>query len=352
MPRKVFTAGEVLAAADVNTFLMNQAVMTFAGSAARSSAISTATASEGMVTYLADTDTFQFWNGSAFVPLTTSAPTLEYLVIGGGGGGGRIGGSEPGGGGGAGGYRSNVVGQLTGGSATAEPAEPYIINTAYRITVGAGGASVAADYSPGLIGNRSVLGSITSQGGGGGRTRFTGDNATGGSGGGGNHHHTTRGWGIVGEGFNGGTGPGANNIWGSAGGGGAGALGVSTTTTTGGAGGAGLSSNITGFATTRAGGGGGGGQVGAGAGGAGGGGAGATPNNNATAGTVNTGGGGGGVCNATSGAGGSGIVVFSVPTTATVTFSAGVTQTNSVVNSRRVYVVTATSTTSETVTFS
>jgi hypothetical protein len=35
-----------------------------------------------------------------------------------------------------------------------------------------------------------------------------------------------------------------------------------------------------------------------------------------------------------------------------VTFSAGVTQTNSVVNSRRVYVVTATSTTSETVTFS
>ena len=54
MPKKTFTAGEVLAAADVNTFLMDQSVMTFADSGARGSAIGTAT--EGMVTYLEDTD--------------------------------------------------------------------------------------------------------------------------------------------------------------------------------------------------------------------------------------------------------------------------------------------------------
>jgi hypothetical protein len=66
MPRKVFTAGEVLAAADVNTFLMDQRVMTFAGTAARGSAIGTATA--GMVTYLIDTDTFEYSNGTAYVP--------------------------------------------------------------------------------------------------------------------------------------------------------------------------------------------------------------------------------------------------------------------------------------------
>ena len=66
MPRKVFDAGEVLSATDVNTYLMNQMVMTFAGTAARGSAIPTPT--EGMLTYLADTDTFQFWNGSSFVP--------------------------------------------------------------------------------------------------------------------------------------------------------------------------------------------------------------------------------------------------------------------------------------------
>ena len=67
MPRKVFTAGEVLAASDVNTNLMNQMVMTFAGSAARGSAIATPT--EGMLTYLADTDTFEFYNGTSYVSL-------------------------------------------------------------------------------------------------------------------------------------------------------------------------------------------------------------------------------------------------------------------------------------------
>jgi hypothetical protein len=65
MPRKVFTAGEVLAAADVNEFLMDQAVQTFASSAARGSAITTPV--EGMVTYLEDTNELQVYSGAAFV---------------------------------------------------------------------------------------------------------------------------------------------------------------------------------------------------------------------------------------------------------------------------------------------
>jgi hypothetical protein len=82
MPKKTFTAGEVLAAADVNNFLMDQAVMTFASSAARGSAIPTP--SEGMLTYLSDTDSYEFWNGSSFVdinrtPLTSSTAT-SYTV--------------------------------------------------------------------------------------------------------------------------------------------------------------------------------------------------------------------------------------------------------------------------------
>jgi hypothetical protein len=64
MSRKVFTAGEVLAAADVNSFLMDQTVMSFAGTAARGSAIGTAT--EGMTTYLEDSDQLEIWNGSAW----------------------------------------------------------------------------------------------------------------------------------------------------------------------------------------------------------------------------------------------------------------------------------------------
>jgi hypothetical protein len=66
MSRKVFTAGEVLAAADVNSFLMDQTVMSFAGTAARGSAIPSPTL--GMYTHLEDTPArTQFWNGSAWV---------------------------------------------------------------------------------------------------------------------------------------------------------------------------------------------------------------------------------------------------------------------------------------------
>ena len=74
MPRKVFTAGSVLTASDVNTYLMNQAVMTFAGTAARGSAIGTAT--EGMLTWLEDTNVYQYYNGSAWtnlIPIGTNA---------------------------------------------------------------------------------------------------------------------------------------------------------------------------------------------------------------------------------------------------------------------------------------
>ena len=67
MPRKVFTSGEVLSASNVNEFLMDQMIQTFAGTAARGSAITSPT--EGMLTYLADSNTFQYWNGSTYVSL-------------------------------------------------------------------------------------------------------------------------------------------------------------------------------------------------------------------------------------------------------------------------------------------
>jgi len=63
--RKVFTAGDVLTASQVQGFLQDQAVMVFAGTAARSSAI--ATPSEGMVAITTDTDELQYYDGSAWV---------------------------------------------------------------------------------------------------------------------------------------------------------------------------------------------------------------------------------------------------------------------------------------------
>ena len=65
---KVFTAGEVLTAANVNGYLMEQSVMVFAGSAARSSAIGTPSA--GMVSYLTDTSTLQVY-GTAWADVSS-----------------------------------------------------------------------------------------------------------------------------------------------------------------------------------------------------------------------------------------------------------------------------------------
>jgi hypothetical protein len=73
MSRKVFTAGEVLAAADVNSFLMDQTVMSFAGTAARGSAIPSPV--EGMVTYLEDIDDLRTYNGTAW----TSPYVLTHI---------------------------------------------------------------------------------------------------------------------------------------------------------------------------------------------------------------------------------------------------------------------------------
>jgi hypothetical protein len=76
---KTFTAGEVLTASDVNNYLMEQSVMTFGGSAARSSAIGTANFEEGMVSYLTDTDKVEAYNGTDWVsvaPTSTQGLTL------------------------------------------------------------------------------------------------------------------------------------------------------------------------------------------------------------------------------------------------------------------------------------
>jgi hypothetical protein len=67
MPRKVFVAGEILTAADVNTNLMDQAVQVFDSSAARGSAIPSPT--EGMVTYLSDSNLVEAYTGAAFKPV-------------------------------------------------------------------------------------------------------------------------------------------------------------------------------------------------------------------------------------------------------------------------------------------
>ena len=75
---KVFTAGEVLTAANVNGYLMEQSVMVFAGTAARGSALGTAV-SAGMVSYLTDTRTLQVY-GTAWADVSSPGDITEVTA--------------------------------------------------------------------------------------------------------------------------------------------------------------------------------------------------------------------------------------------------------------------------------
>lgn len=339
---RTFTAGEVLTAANVNDFFMDQAVMNFSGTAARAAALPSPSA--GMVTHIGG-GTVQVYNGTAWVALGgvpaaqfsntpsgsytsggtayswiefTSSGTLtvtragfaDVLIVGGGGGGG----TGRGGGGGGGGhlYATDV----------------YLPTGTLTVTVGAGGAGGVggANFKPdgGKNGRASRLGNYYSPGGGGGSDyQFDfpggavqrGDGNNGGSGGGATGTATAVG-GAADLGNAGGNG--ANEV--GAGGGGAGGVGSNAAVGVAGNGGAGTSNSITNVAVTRAGGGGGGISGGtAGTGGTGGGGAGSTSSTAATNGTANSGGGGGGGGNTSTtsgsgGSGGSGVVIIRVKT--------------------------------------
>ena len=84
---KLFNTGDVLTAAQVNTYLNEQTVMVFASSAARTSALSGVLA-EGMVSYLQDTNAVEVYNGSAWVaiaadqtPLTTKGDLFTFTTL-------------------------------------------------------------------------------------------------------------------------------------------------------------------------------------------------------------------------------------------------------------------------------
>ena len=62
--RKTFTAGDILTAAQVQGYLQDQAIMVFAGTAARGTAIGAP--SEGMFSYQTDTNSLTFYDGAAW----------------------------------------------------------------------------------------------------------------------------------------------------------------------------------------------------------------------------------------------------------------------------------------------
>jgi hypothetical protein len=191
MSRKVFTAGEVLAAADVNNFLMDQSVMSFATSAARTTAIPSPV--EGMVTWIENTNNLEVYTGTVWQTFygtgyqyvdtiyynsssTFTKATYPYLravkvtLVGGGGGSA-----------GCAATTTNVkIGRAGSGSASAES---FILASALSasvtVTVGAGGTGGAAGDNDGNDGGRSSFGlgtafEVSANGGVGGQTATAG----------------------------------------------------------------------------------------------------------------------------------------------------------------------------------
>lgn len=94
---KDFTAGDILRASEVDTYLMHQAVMRFASTSAADTALG-ANKAEGMVIYATGTDTLYAYNGAAWIPFATAlgsgtgymgawagyTPTLTGITLGNG----------------------------------------------------------------------------------------------------------------------------------------------------------------------------------------------------------------------------------------------------------------------------
>ena len=69
---KLFVSGDVLTAAQVNTYLMDQSVMRFADATARDAAFGGSgepTLAEGMICYLSDSNTLLYYSGTSWSAL-------------------------------------------------------------------------------------------------------------------------------------------------------------------------------------------------------------------------------------------------------------------------------------------
>lgn len=75
---KTWAADDVLTAADLNSYLMQQSVPQFASAGVRSGAI--LSPPTGMITYRTDGAVFELWNGSAWVALGSAIGTATVAT--------------------------------------------------------------------------------------------------------------------------------------------------------------------------------------------------------------------------------------------------------------------------------
>ena len=79
----LFTSGQVLTAAQVNTYLMDQTIMRFATTAARDAAFGGAgepTLAEGMFAYIDADNTLYYYTGSAWSAYGVTADSDQLIL--------------------------------------------------------------------------------------------------------------------------------------------------------------------------------------------------------------------------------------------------------------------------------
>lgn len=322
--------------------------------------------------------TAKIWDGAAWVNAVTPYLDVDLLAVGGGAG--------------AGGWDNSTDGRVSGGGGAGGFFEGTVnvpLGVPFRLVVGAGGAGGADEDTLGANGSDSAFHTLICPGGGGGGcgtdnngfdSRRNGRSGATGGGAGGKvgRGEQAKGYDVdllsIDFGYQGSNSniTGTNNDCNGGGGGGAGDRASTPTDSTGGHGGIGRTTTL--ITATQAttysvgevsgsdvyfSGGGGGGTCNdeGGLGGLGGGGDYGWKATIAENGAINTGGGGGGSGDTggtgAGASGGSGVIIFSIPSEYTATFSAGVTTPSSFTSgSNTVYIVKATSTEEETVTIS
>lgn len=76
---KQWADSEVVEATDFQNYIQDQVVQVYAGTAARATALGTAV-SEGMVSYLSDTNTLQYYSGTAWVDVSNPGDITEVTA--------------------------------------------------------------------------------------------------------------------------------------------------------------------------------------------------------------------------------------------------------------------------------
>ena len=81
---KLFQSGDVLTAAQVNTYLMDQTIMRFATTAARDAAFGGSgepTLAEGMFCYIDADDSLYYYDSTQWQPFSAGADVLQVQVF-------------------------------------------------------------------------------------------------------------------------------------------------------------------------------------------------------------------------------------------------------------------------------